>query len=301
MEFRVLGPLEVRQESGRVVAAVRRKPRMLLALLLLPPNRPVAPDVLIDSLWPKQAPASVMANLQSYVSDLRRMLHSPALPGRERIVMAGGGYLLRVEQHELDAAVFERLAADGRRDHARGLFAAAADSLLRAMALWRGPVLDGLVLPDAMRLEVTRLDELRVAGMEHTFDARLALGEHAGLVPELLTLTARHPLRERLWAQLMLALYRCGRRAEALDAYQRCCRWLDRELAVRPGHALDELCQRIVAAAPELEVPASSDTGALPVPPRQLPADISAFTGRAEHLRRLDTFASPTAAPARTP
>ncbi|MEO3818450.1 BTAD domain-containing putative transcriptional regulator [Plantactinospora sp. B24E8] len=287
----MLGPLEVRDESGRTVAPVRRKPRLLLAILLLRPNTLVASDTLVDSLWSERPPASAAANLQSYVSDLRRTLHSTALSGRERIVTTRGGYLLRVEQDELDAAVFERLAADGRRHQTDGHPAAAADALLRALALWRGSVLDGLVLPEAVRLEADRMEELRVAAMEDAFDARLGLGAHVELVPELRSWTARHPLRERSWGQLLLALYRCGRRAEALDAYQRCSRLLDQELSVRPGLALVELHARIAAADPGLELIMTGEVGTPPVPARQLPADVFHFTGRAEHLRRLDTVA----------
>ncbi|WP_176984846.1 AfsR/SARP family transcriptional regulator [Asanoa ishikariensis] len=263
---------------------------MLLAILLLRPNTLVTSDALIDSLWSQsqRPPASAAANLQSYVSDLRRTLHSAALPGRERIVTARGGYLLRVDQDELDSAVFERLAADGRRHHADGRPAAAADSLLRALALWRGPVLDGLVLPEAVWLEAGRMEELRIAATEEAFDARLGLGAHVELVAELRSWTARHPLRERSWGQLMLALYRCGRRAEALAAYEQSRRSLDRELAVRPGPALVELRERIEAADPDLEL---STVGAPSVPLRQLPADVFGFTGRAELLRQLDTGA----------
>ncbi|WP_285682056.1 BTAD domain-containing putative transcriptional regulator [Actinoplanes sp. NBRC 103695] len=262
---------------------------MLLAVLLLRPNTPASPDALIDLLWPQGPPASATANLQSYVADLRRMLHSTALSGQQRIVTTRGGYLLTVEPDELDAAVFERLAADGQRHHAEGRFAAAADALLRALALWRGGVLDGLALPEAIRLEAGRLEELRLAAMEDAFDARLGLGAHVELVTELLTSTTRHPLRERLWGQLMLALYRSGRRAEALDAYQRCSRLLRQELDVRPGRALEELHQRLAA---DLEVPLTGATGTPSPTPRQLPADISAFTGRAAHLRRLGAVAA---------
>ncbi|MGN9907588.1 BTAD domain-containing putative transcriptional regulator [Phytohabitans sp. LJ34] len=197
-----------------------------------------------------------------------------------------------MEQDELDATVFERLSADGRRHHADGWPAAAADALLRALALWRGPVLEGIALPEAGQLEAERMEELRLTTMEDAFDARLALGAHADLVPELLTSTARHPLRERLWGQLMLALYRCGRQAEALEAYQRCCRLLDQELAVRPAQALADLHRRITAASPDLALSTTGGTGApASVPPRQLPADVSAFTGRADHLRQLDSVA----------
>jgi DNA-binding SARP family transcriptional activator len=281
--------LEIRDESDHLLVPARRKQRVLLALLLLRPNTATATELLVDSLWPQRPPASALANLQSYVSDLRRLLHSPALPGRDRIHKTRGGYLLRVGHDELDAAVFERLAVDGRSSYAEGRYARAADSLLRALALWRGPVLDGLPLPDSLRLVADRLAELRLGAVEDAFDARLALGAHAVLVSELQTSTAHHPLRERLWGQLMLALYRCGRQADALDAYQRLYRLLDEELGVRPGRALQDLHQRILAADPELDLPVTAGTSP---PPRQLPADIVAFTGRRTQLQLLDTFAS---------
>lgn len=281
MEFRVLGTLEIRDSAGRLLASPRRKQRLLLAVLLLRANTPVSTETLLDLLWPAAAPSSARANLHSYVSDLRRLLHADEQP---RLWREAGGYQLRVGPDELDVAAFERLAGEGRQALAERRHAHAAEQLTQALACWRGPVLEDLPPPAALRPEAERLDELRMVVLEDSIEARLELAEPALLATELTTLTARHPLRERLWAHLMLALYRAGRQADALHTYQRVYRLLDEELGVEPGEQLRQLHQRILAADPDLTPAAPT----LVRTPRQLPVPPPMYTGRADELARLE-------------
>ncbi|MGN9907769.1 BTAD domain-containing putative transcriptional regulator [Phytohabitans sp. LJ34] len=287
MEFRILGILEIRDDTGQLLTPPRRKQRLLLAVLLLRANTPVSTESLLDLLWPEAPPPSARANLQSYVSDLRRLLHAGEPADPPRLHRASGGYQLRAAAEELDAAVFERLAGQGRQALSEQRHAPAVEHFAQALARWRGPVLEDLPLPAALQPEVERLEELRMMVLEDSFQARLGLAEPAVLAAELAELTARHPLCERLWAHLMLALYRAGRQADALDAYQRIYRLLDQELGVRPGPALQRLHQQILAADPTL-TPAPSATAHTSGPVRQLPAPPQLFTGRARELAALD-------------
>jgi DNA-binding SARP family transcriptional activator len=177
MEFRVLGTLEVRDGAGRLLAPTRRKQRLLLAVLLLRANAPVSTASLLDLLWPDAAPASARANLQSYVSDLRRLLHTDEPADPPRLHREPGGYLLRAGPQELDATVFETLADQGRQALAEHRHAPAAECLAQALARWRGPVLEDLPLPAALQPEVERLDELRMVVLEDSFEPRLGLAE----------------------------------------------------------------------------------------------------------------------------
>ncbi|WP_327007976.1 tetratricopeptide repeat protein [Dactylosporangium sp. NBC_01737] len=285
MEFRILGTLEIRDNAGRLLSPPRRKQRLLLAVLVLRANAPVATETLLDLLWPEAAPASARANLQSYVSDLRRLLHAHEPDEPPRLHREPGGYVLRAGPQELDAIVFETLAGQGRQALTERRHAPAAEQLTQALARWRGPVLEDLSLPAALQPEVERLEQLRIAVLEDSIQARLDLLEPAMLAAELAELTARHPLRERLWGHLMLALYRAGRQADALKAYQQVYRLLDEELGVRPGPALQRLHQRILAADPALAPPVGPHA-AMPV--RQLPAPPPMFTGRTRELAALE-------------
>jgi DNA-binding SARP family transcriptional activator/Tfp pilus assembly protein PilF len=287
MEFRVLGPLEVRDGAGRLLAPPRRKQRLLLAVLLLRANTPVSTESLLDLLWPEAAPPSARANLQSYVSGLRRQLHADEPADPSRLHRVSGGYLLRVGSEELDAAVFERLVGEGRQALTEQRHALAAERLAQALARWRGPVLEDLPVPAALRPEIERLEELRMVVLEDSFGARQGLAEPSVLAAELAELTARHPLRERLWAHLMLALYRAGRQADALDAYQRVYRLLDQELGVQPGPALQRLHRQILAADPALTAPPAATSHA-PGRVRQLPVPPQMFTGRTREMAILD-------------
>ena len=213
MEFRILGPLEVWDEGGEVSLG-GPKPRALLAVLLLHPNEVVPADRLIDELWGEDSPERAAAALRVNVSRLRKALPQDVLTTRSP------GYLIRVEPDELDLHRFERLVDEGRSLLARGLAADASERLREALSLWRGPALADFAYESFAQAAIARLEEIRLAAVELRIDADLALGRHDELVGELEALVAEHPLRERLRTYLMTALYRSGRQAEALDAYQ---------------------------------------------------------------------------------
>src|ERR671918_961043 len=209
MRFRILGPLEV-SDQDRPLDLGAIKQRSLLALLLLNANEIVSTDRLIAELWGDSPPSTVAKSVHTYVSRLRK-----EIPG-DRLVTRPPGYVLRVGPTEFDLEVFERL-----RREARGLPpGAAAEKLREALALWRGPPLADLAYEPFAQAEIARLEELRLTALEERIDADLADGRHADLVGELRARVADQPLRERLRGQLMLALYRSGRQAEALEAYQ---------------------------------------------------------------------------------
>jgi DNA-binding SARP family transcriptional activator/DNA-binding beta-propeller fold protein YncE len=234
LQFKILGPLEV-HEDGRVVPVRAGKLAALLAVLLLRRNEVVASDRLVEELWNGDAPATAAKTLQLYVSQLRRLL--PA----ETLVTRAPGYILRVEPGELDAERFEELLASGREALETGEPKRAAETLRRALALWRGPPLADFTYDEFARREIERLEELRLEALEERIEADLARGRHTQVVGELEALTREHPLRERLCAQLMLALYRCGRQADALAVYREARRRLDAELGIEPGPQLREL------------------------------------------------------------
>jgi DNA-binding SARP family transcriptional activator len=248
MEFRVLGPLEVR-EGARPLAVGRGKERALLAFLLLQANEVVSTDRLIDALWGENPPATAQTALQVYVSKLRKRL------GSTRIVTRAPGYVLELEAEELDLHRFERLISAGASSLAAGDAERAAGMLREALSLWRSPPLADLAYEAFVQPEALRLEELRVAALEQRIEADLVLGRHAQLVGELESLVARNPLRERLRGQLMLALYRSGRQADALDAYQSARRALVEELGLEPGTALQELERAILRQDASLAAP----------------------------------------------
>ena len=243
MEFRILGPLEV-VDQGANAKLGGSKQRSLLALLLLNPNRPISRDRLIDELWGDRPPDTAATAIQVHVSQLRKAL------GRDVIVTQTPGYMVRVRDGELDLERFERSVAE-----AQSAPPEEASVLLReALGLWRGTPLAELDVPFA-RAAGARLDEQRLAALEQRVDADLALGRHAQLVPELETLVREHPLREHLPGQLMLALYRSGRQAEALDVYRSGRRLLDEELGLEPDDELQRLERAILKHDPSLDSP----------------------------------------------
>jgi DNA-binding SARP family transcriptional activator len=255
MDFRLLGPLEV-ADHERALALGGVKQRSLLALLLLHANEVVAAERLIGELWGDAPPATAGKSIQSYVMRYRREL------GAQRLTTRAPGYVLNVEPHELDVAVFERLRAEARRAEPPR----AAAKLREALALWRGSPLADLAYEPFAQTEILRLEELRLTALEERVDAELACGRHADLVAELETLIATNPLRERLRGQLMLALYRAGRQAEALQVYRAARRELAEELGLEPGEALRRLEQAILRQDPELELEA-------PQRPRRAPPE----------------------------
>jgi DNA-binding SARP family transcriptional activator/DNA-binding beta-propeller fold protein YncE len=270
VEFRILGPLEPEQD-GRLVPLGGRKQRALLALLLLHANAVVPRDRLIDEIWGDEPPETARTALQVHVSQLRKAL------GRERIETRAPGYRVRTEPDALDLERFERLVAEGRDALAGGDAERSADALREALALWRGTPLAELgEVPFAQR-ECLRLEELRLAALEERVEADLQLGRHARLVPELEGLVREHPLRERLRGQLMLALYRCGRQADALEVYRSGRRLLDEELGLQPDDELQRLERAILNHDPSLvpgvrrpalaERPRASSRTEAPVPP----------------------------------
>jgi DNA-binding SARP family transcriptional activator/class 3 adenylate cyclase len=258
VQFRILGPLEVLDDHGRPLALGGAKQRALLAVLLLHAGQAVSADRLIDELWGEDPPETARSVLQVYVANLRKVLE-PARPKRA----AGGvlrtqapGYLLDLGLEELDLARFERLAAEGRAALAAGDPAKAARLLAEAVGLWRGQTLTDVTLAASGQGAIARLEERRLTALEDRIEAELALGRHAELVGELQALVAAHPLRERLHGQLMLALYRTGRQAEALEAYRRTRETLAEELGIDPSPALQELERAILAQDPTLASPA---------------------------------------------
>jgi DNA-binding SARP family transcriptional activator len=240
MEYRILGPLEI-SDDGRELELGSGKQRALLAILLLHANEIVSADRLIDELWGEQPPATAAKTLQVHVSRLRKTL-GPEAGLRHR----AGGYVLDLRPGELDLERFERLAEEGRRALA-GDDAGRAQGLLReALLLWRGPPLAEFAFESFAQRQIARLEELRLAALEQRMEADLVRGRHAELVGELEALVAEHPLRERLRSQLMLALYRSGRQAEALEAYQEARRVFVEELGIEPDRSLRELEKAIL-------------------------------------------------------
>ena len=283
MEFRILGPLEV-AAGGRLLDLGRPKQRAVLGILLLRANTVVSLEHLVDELWGEEPPAQAIASLQAYVSHLRRLLE-PSRPARTPagvLMSQPPGYQLMVSRDGLDAARFEQLAAVGRRLLEADEAGRAAETLGQALALWRGDVLDGLEASIA-RGERARLDGMRLAALEDRIAAELALGRHAAVAAELDRLVQAHPYRESLQGLRMRALYRSGRQAEALDAYQQTRRRLDAELGVEPCPWLSRLHQQILGHAPELDRPAETRE---PEPP-PAPAEAVTLVGREEQLGAL--------------
>jgi DNA-binding SARP family transcriptional activator/tetratricopeptide (TPR) repeat protein len=289
--FGILGPLEVRL-GGTLVRVGGPRQRALLALLLCHANRVVSRDQLLDELLSHQPPESAERMLRVQISRLRRILADGS--DAPRVLARPPGYLLRVEDGELDLQVFEQRLAAGRDALQHGDPGRAAVLWGEAESLWRGRPLADLEFEPFARFEIQRLHALRLLAAEDRIEAELAVGRHTTLCPELEQLVAEHPLRERLRGQLMLALYRSGRQAEALAVFHDTRRVLDAELGIEPGPALRRMHERALAADPELDM--SAPAGAVflasqPVPvvvPRELPADVSAFTGRAVELAELD-------------
>ena len=228
MEFRILGPLEIFSD-GQACAIAGAKERAILAYLLLHAGQVVAADRLIDELWGDEPPDAARNSLQVRVAALRRVL------GRDRIVTGSGGYLIRIEPGELDLRRFEELTSSGSRG-----------DLDEALALWRGAPLPEFRDEHWAAAAIARLEELQLVALETRLDADLEMGRHAQLVGELEGLVAEHPLRERLRAQLMLALYRSGRQAEALEVYRVGRSALVDQLGIEPGPSLQELERSIL-------------------------------------------------------
>jgi DNA-binding SARP family transcriptional activator len=279
VEFRILGPVEV-VSDGRVIALGSLKPRALLVILLLHANEVVSRERLIDDLWGDQPPETAAASLHTYVSQLRKLVEANS--GEPKLLVTRApGYVLRVDPEHVDLKQFELLARRGKSELIAGDANTAASTLAAALALWRGPPLQEFGSAPFALAESLRLQELRISVYEDRIDADLALGGHDRLVGELDALVAENPYRERLCGQLMLALYRCGRQADALDVYRRTRRRLADELGLEPGPALQELEQAILRHQPTLSSRASPavagperrradrSASSIPVPPER--------------------------------
>ena len=255
MEFRVLGPLEVVCQ-GVAVSVGGSRERAVLTRLLLSPNQVVSLESLADDLWAGEPPDGAAQALWVYMSRLRKALRDHG--GDAMLVTRPPGYVLQVAATAVDANRFEALAARARREAVDADHPAAAETLREALALWRGAALADVADAPFARGEAARLEEARLAALEGRIDADLACGRHGELVGELAGLTRDHPLRERLWAQRMVTLYRAGRQAEALRAYQDLRRYLGEELGIEPAEDLRRLEGAILRHEPHLDRPGAS-------------------------------------------
>jgi predicted ATPase/DNA-binding SARP family transcriptional activator len=279
VEFRVLGPLEV-VAGGQPLELGTPRQRTLLGLLLVHPGEVVSYDRLLEELWDGDPPATARHTLQGYVHRLRRTLG----PDAWRLTTRPPGYQLKVSTGELDAQRFQDLATAGRRALVRDDPQGAADQLAVGLGLWRGPLLADQDEVAALEPERARLEALRLTALEDRIEADLALGGHGGLVSELEALLADHPYRERLWGQLMLALYRSDRQADALQAFHRARQVLDEELGIEPSPWLRRRQEQILLQDAALEAP---DPTPPPRPPHHLPAQRTSFIGRRAELAEL--------------
>src|SRR5438034_689632 len=271
MQFRILGPLEV-VEDEEPVALGTLKERLVLGVLLLHANEFVSRERLIDDLWGEAPPPTARQAVNVYLSKLRKAL---GRAGADPIATASGGYRLQVDPERLDASRMQLLAASARESVSKGELEHAAERFREALALWRGPTLAGLQLESRGRDKVAQLDELRLAALMDSIDCDLALGRHEQALGELNLLVREHPLRERLRAQQMLALYRADRQAEALDAYQQARHDLIDELGIEPSESLQRLQQATLRHDPALEAPAGT-AAANGAPPVLTPTDDAA-------------------------
>lgn len=281
LEYRVLGPLEVLSDSEAVEVAAPKQ-RSLLALLLIHANKALTQDRILDDLWGESPPGGGTKTLQVHVANLRKLLE----PDRERrrspevLVTRGRGYSLQVDPGALDAARFEQSVGEARRlalSHPER----AAALLTEALAEWRGEPYEDLAYEDFAQAEIRRLEELKMMAIEDRIEAELAIGRHRELLSELQALTAVHPLRERLWGQLMVALYRSGRQGDALGAYRRARAALG-ELGIEPTSELRGLEEQILFQSPSLQL-----AGGAEAPVSNLPARVTEFLGRKSEMRQL--------------
>ncbi|MFC4534711.1 AfsR/SARP family transcriptional regulator [Sphaerisporangium dianthi] len=287
MEFRVLGSLQVVDDSADLTPSAA-KVRAVLAMLVLRHNQIVSTRELIDELWGERPPATALPTLHTYVYKLRKMLGTG---GPATVVTQPYGYLLATAPETIDVYRFERLVADGWSALERDDAAHATEALSNALGLWRGPALANLAAGELLSAQITRLEESRLRALQLRLDADLRLGRHRELISELKELIATHPLNEDFYAKLMTALYQAGRRGEALEVYQNLRQVLIGQLGLEPSPALCRLQRRLLSADPGLEQPdldpahPAAPAPAAPaaaVKPAQLPPDIGDFVGRGQ-------------------
>jgi predicted ATPase/DNA-binding SARP family transcriptional activator len=257
VRYAILGPVEL-HDGDRRLAVEGRRQRGLLVLLLLHANHAAMTEELIEAVWPDLPADGARKRLRMAIARLRETLAISAGTAEPALRTISGGYVLDVQEGDLDAAVFEARVAEGRDALRRGDAARATQMLAEALALWRGPALADVAYEDWAQPEIRRLEELQLTAYEARIDADLQLGRHADLAGELEALAGRHPTRERLVEQLMLALYRCGRQTEALDAYRRTRESLLAQLGLEPGPGLQALQAEVLRQAPSLELGAQA-------------------------------------------
>jgi DNA-binding SARP family transcriptional activator/Tfp pilus assembly protein PilF len=297
MWFGVLGPLLVR-DGESVISVPAGRQRVLLAALLVRAGEAVPMKALAEAMWEGSPPSAAGTTLRSHVMRLRRVLGPVA---GARVVTRYPGYVVEASDGEVDVLRFRGLCRGGGAAVRTGDWARAWEMLSEALGLWRGEPLADIPSELLRRDEVPGLEQLRLQAMEWRMDAGLELGHHVELAPELRSLAREYPLRERFAAQLMLAQYRCGRHAEALATYQQARRVLAEALGTDPGTELRRLHQRMLAADRSLDVPGSGSSltsGTGPAAPRQLPAPVAHFTGRARELATLTRLLDQPAEPA---
>lgn len=309
--FGVLGSMRI-SHQGVAVAVPATKQRILLALLLVHPNQPVSFDTLADMIWAGAPPPGARATVRNYIKRLRQVLG----PAGQRIVTQCPGYLVEVGSTELDTLLFANLSGQGSAAARAGDWQRAHDRLALALGLWRGTPLMDVPAPNLRCQEVPSLELMRMHATEWRVEADLHLGLHAELVPELQRLVTEYPLTERFHVQLMLSLFRSGRRGHALAAFQDARRILTSELGLEPGQDLQELQRRILAGDPALAIsqpfrshgalarsragqvpgaPRASEFDGIaaqaPAVPRQLPGGVPQFVGRSAELESLSRLA----------
>jgi DNA-binding SARP family transcriptional activator len=261
---RLLGPVELASEAAQPELA-QPQLRVLLATLALSANSVVSVSALIDALWQEESSPRRQRNLHVHVYQLRRRLAAAEPSGDLRLARAAHGYRLALQTDNLDAAVFMALSSEGRGLAAAGNYAAAAQLLGRALDQWRGPALaDVAELSPRLASEGALLDERRVAASEDWFHCLLATGRHSDMLGELSALASRFPLRERLAGQLMLALYRCAQRSEALAVFDRTRRMLSSDFGLDPGPTLAALHLRVLRDDPDLLTPSLTNIALAP-------------------------------------
>jgi YVTN family beta-propeller protein len=260
MDVRILGPLEVWRPEGDAAELGGRQQRLVLAMLVLHRNEIVSVDRLIDVVWGERAPASAAKSIQILISRLRKALEPAAMGGPgdspgSGIRTLANGYVLEIAPGDLDVDRFQRHVEQGRRALAAGEFEKASEALAKGLSLWRGEPLADFAYESFAQSEIRRLEELRLGAVEERIDAELGVGRVDEVTPELQALVAQHPTRERLRGQLMLALYRSGRKAEALRVYEDARRTLSEELGLEPSETLRRLHGDVLTDEPTLSAP----------------------------------------------
>ncbi|MFE0021563.1 BTAD domain-containing putative transcriptional regulator [Amycolatopsis sp. NPDC059021] len=308
MHISVLGPFEVIRD-GTDVTPTAPKLRLVLSMLSLHAGYSVSNEQLIDEIWEESPPASVITTLQTYIYQLRKLLRIAVPQGRRHGIRTTepclrttpNGYLLELGAGTLDADEFEKLATHGKKLWESGDILEAADTLRAALDLWRGPALADVTPGTVLKASIARLDEIRANALDRRIDADLILGRHRELVGELTSLVAQQPTNEALQAKLMLALYRTGRRSEALQTYQHARSALADELGLDPSAALRRLHEQILAADPGLDAaaPGTVRVAGLAEPPCQLPRVGLPLSGRDDEIEQaVRTLGGENGAPA---